>query len=185
LCQDFGLGIGDGVMIEGRELGIELDLKTLLRMDSASLHQMLREDIRGSLMSIDDARAEIDLEPVPGGNTIWMQQQNYSLDALVQRDKNDPFAKPAPAPTPPATDPANPPADPPPDPAKALEAVLEPLASRIDAIDRGLKDIAGAPPVNVADVIRETLEASKPTEDDAAERFVAALQKQFETATEE
>ena len=29
--------------------------------------------------------------PVEGGNTIYMQQQNYSLEALAQRDANDPF----------------------------------------------------------------------------------------------
>jgi hypothetical protein len=33
-----------------------------------------------------------------------MQQQNYSLDALAERDRNDPFAKPEPA-TLPAGDP--------------------------------------------------------------------------------
>jgi phage portal protein BeeE len=47
LCQDMALGIGEGVTVEGRELGIELDLKSLLRMDSASLHAMLRADVVG------------------------------------------------------------------------------------------------------------------------------------------
>lgn len=98
LCQDEALGIGEGVMIDGRELGVELDTKVLLRMDTASLHQVLRDDIRGSLITIDEARSEIDRDPVTGGDTIWMQQQNYSLDALVKRDAGDPFAKPEPAP---------------------------------------------------------------------------------------
>lgn len=102
LVQDHALGIGEGIAIEGRELGIELDLRSLLRMDTAALHQVLREDVRGSLMTLDEARLEIDLPPVNGGSTIWMQQQNYSLDALVARDANDPFAKPAPPPALPA-----------------------------------------------------------------------------------
>lgn len=97
LCQDEALGIGEGVQIEGRELGIELDLDTLLRMDSVSLHQMVREDVRGGLLKLNEGRAKIGEMPVEGGDTIWMQEQNHSLESLVARDKDDPFAKPEPA----------------------------------------------------------------------------------------
>lgn len=107
LCQDEGLGIGHGVKVEGRELGIELDLDGLLRMDTATQIRTLGEAVKGSLISIDEAREKIDRPKTPGGATIWMQQQNYSLAALAERDRNDPFAKPsepakpadAPAPT--------------------------------------------------------------------------------------
>lgn len=103
LCQDFGLGIGEGIMVDGRELGVELDLTSLLRMDTAAKHQVLRENVRGSLMTINEARLEMDMPPVEGGDTIWMQQQNYSVEALMERDRNDPFAKPEPQkPDPPA-----------------------------------------------------------------------------------
>ena len=56
-------------------------------------------------MTIDEARAKLDRKKVTGGDTIWMQQQNYSLEALMERDANDPFAKPAPAPALPAPEP--------------------------------------------------------------------------------
>jgi HK97 family phage portal protein len=176
LCQDMGLGIGEGVLVEGRELGVELDLKTLLRMDSASLHEMLRADIAGSLISINDGRLEIDLEPVPGGDTIWMQQQNYSLDALVKRDKNDPFAAP-PAPT----TPPQPATAPPPEPAKAID--LEPITARMDAIERGLGTLLDAEPLDLPTVIREALDTK--SEDDMAAKFVASLAQRFSEATEE
>jgi hypothetical protein len=49
-------------------------------------------------MAPDEARRKyFGLGPVTGGHTPYMQEQNYSLEALAQRDANDPFAKPAPA----------------------------------------------------------------------------------------
>jgi phage portal protein BeeE len=59
-------------------------------------------------MTPDEARARIDLPPTPGGNVVYRQQQDFSLEALSKRDaKDDPFATGAdakplalPAPTP-------------------------------------------------------------------------------------
>jgi HK97 family phage portal protein len=99
LCKDEGIGIGEGVKIDGRVLGTELDLDGLIRMDTAAQMEVLTKGVSGSLLMIDEARAKLDRKAVPaGGSTIWMQQQNYSLDALMQRDASDPFAKPEPAP---------------------------------------------------------------------------------------
>lgn len=101
LCQDDGLGIGEGIRTaEGRELGVDLDLRGLLRMDTSTQIKTLAEAVKGSLVTIDEAREEIDRAGVPGGDTIWMQQQNYSLEALAKRDQNDPFAKAPVVPTP-------------------------------------------------------------------------------------
>ena len=36
--------------------------------------------------------------PVTGGDTPYLQQQMFSLEALAKRDANDPFAKPRPTP---------------------------------------------------------------------------------------
>jgi hypothetical protein len=45
-----------------------------------------------------------------GGDALYLQQQNFSLEALAKRDaQDDPFrTAPPPAPTPPATPPAVP-----------------------------------------------------------------------------
>ncbi len=102
LCMDEGLGIGEGVKVEGRELGVELDLDGLLRMDEATRIKTLGEGVKGSILTVNEARRRADLPEVPGGDSIWMQQQNYSLEALAERDAADPFAKqepPAPEPT--------------------------------------------------------------------------------------
>jgi ABC-type dipeptide/oligopeptide/nickel transport system ATPase subunit len=87
---------------EGRMLGVELDLDGLLRMDSATQVTTMVEGLKG-LYSPNEARRKVDLPPVEGGDTPYLQQQNYSLEALGKRDqKEDPFgsAQPAPAPVP-------------------------------------------------------------------------------------
>jgi HK97 family phage portal protein len=96
-CMDEMFGFESPV--GGKTYGVELDLDGLLRMDTASQVTTLTEAIGGSLYSIDEARQKIDRKKVQGGDKIWMQQQNFSLEALDQRDQNDPFAK---APTAPA-----------------------------------------------------------------------------------
>ena len=106
-CMDEGLGLG---RINGRDIGVELDLDGLLRMDTQTQIKTLTEAVKGSILTIDEARAKMDRKKVPGGSSIWMQQQNYSLEALAERDANSPFA--------PATDsnPDNLPEDPEDDP---------------------------------------------------------------------
>ena len=91
LCMDVALGFDTPT--EGRYLGVELDLDGLLRMDTASQITTLKEAVSGSIFTVNEARAKVDQPPVPGGDSIWMQQQNFSLEALQKRDeKADPFA---------------------------------------------------------------------------------------------
>jgi HK97 family phage portal protein len=78
-CIDDGLGFEDGD-------GVELDLDGLMRMDEANLVKTLSEGIKGSLYTPDEARRRANLRPVPGGGTIYMQQQNWSLEQLDRRD---------------------------------------------------------------------------------------------------
>ena len=79
----------------------EFDLEQLLRMDSMTQTQVLKERVAAGLLSPDEGRAKIGYGPVPGGNTPYMQQQNYSLAALAKRDaKDDPFAKESTTPKP-------------------------------------------------------------------------------------
>jgi len=77
-------------------------------------------------MSPNEGRSKLDLKPVDGGESPYLQQQNYSLAALAKRDAQaDPFAPNTPntpaAPAPAAADPpADRPADPAPDAAKLI-----------------------------------------------------------------
>lgn len=78
---------------------VELDLEGLLRMDSAARVDVLSKAVTGAIMKPDEARARMRLPPVPGGDTVYLQQQNYSLAALAKRDaREDPFGSAAPPP---------------------------------------------------------------------------------------
>ena len=89
---------------EGCELpkpyGVEFDTTDLIWMDAATKIAAAGDSVGKSVMSIDEARKTyLGKGPIIGGASIWMQQQNYSLEALAERDRNNPFApKPTPGP---------------------------------------------------------------------------------------
>lgn len=93
---DEGLGLMDKK--EGRQLGTYFELDDLLKMDKATLLTTLKTGVDGSIMSSNEARMRINLGPVIGGDSPMSQQQNFSLAALHERDRDKPFAKPSPAP---------------------------------------------------------------------------------------
>lgn len=81
---------------EGLELpkgyGTEFDLDGLLRMDQMTYTQVLKEQVGSGLLAPDEGRAKLGLPSVPGGKYPYLQQQNYSLEALAKRDAAaDPF----------------------------------------------------------------------------------------------
>lgn len=101
-------GLGLNVPKEGRRLGVELDLDQLLRMDSATMIDVLGKGVGAGIVSPNEARKRLEYGSVKGGKSPYLQQQNFSLEALAERDANAPFAKPAaaPAPEPPPDEPA-------------------------------------------------------------------------------
>jgi HK97 family phage portal protein len=121
LDQALGIGWADG-------LGTEFDTETLLRMDSTTLVGTIRDAVGAGVMSPNEGRSKLDLKPVPGGGNPYLQQQNYSLEALAKRDAQaDPFAPAAP-PKPPAPvqdKPAGPPGDQAPKKSINLDRVID------------------------------------------------------------
>jgi HK97 family phage portal protein len=83
--------------------GTEMDLDNLLRMDTNALYTSNNTAISGGWMSPNEARHRANLEPVDGGDSPMMQQQNWSLTQLEERqgpqDRAD-VAAPAPLPEP-------------------------------------------------------------------------------------
>ena len=88
---DDGLGTGE-------KIGVEFDTSSLLRMDTATQVKSLTDAIGGSLMAVNEARVKLDLPPLAGGDSVFLQQQYFSLQALAERDANSPFSKPDAAP---------------------------------------------------------------------------------------
>jgi HK97 family phage portal protein len=78
LALDEGLSLPD-------EYGVELDLDGLLRMDTSSRFDAWGKAIGAGWMSPNEARLRENLEPVAGGQTPYLQQQNWSLAQLDKR----------------------------------------------------------------------------------------------------
>jgi HK97 family phage portal protein len=110
LCMDEGLALP-------ANLGTEFDTDNLLRMDSTTLVGFIKESVGAGVMKPNEGRKRLNLKPVPGGDSCYLQQQNFSLEALAKRDAQDnPFAASAPPPAPAAATPPAPVAGPSADP---------------------------------------------------------------------
>ena len=93
LSLDEGLGLVD---VKGKIYGSEFDLDDLLRMDSKTMAET--EDKLKNTKTPNESRKRLNLPPVPGGNSVYRQQQDFSLEALAKRDaQDDPFKTSAPA----------------------------------------------------------------------------------------
>lgn len=90
-CLDEGLGLG-----EKYDLGTEFDIYNLLRMDSSTQMDVLEKG--KNYFTPNDGRRRLNLSKVTGGDAVYRQQQDFSLEALAKRDAlADPFASSKPA----------------------------------------------------------------------------------------
>lgn len=89
LIEEYEACMDDGLSLD-EKTGVELDLDGLLRMDTKTQIDVLNASVSGSLRTINEARRKINLGEVEGGDSIWMQQQDTSLEALAERDRNGP-----------------------------------------------------------------------------------------------
>uniref|UniRef100_UPI001551B96A phage portal protein n=1 Tax=Mangrovicoccus sp. HB161399 TaxID=2720392 RepID=UPI001551B96A len=111
LIEDAETCLDDGLGLDGETIGTEFDVDGLLRMDSATQMDVL--DRGKSIMTLDERRARLNLAGIAGGGTVYMQEQDHSIEAIAARDRqlieaaNAPPALPAPEP-PVAPDPADP-----------------------------------------------------------------------------
>ena len=96
-------GLGILTRVGGVQYGVQFDVDGLLRMDTLTLVETLSKEVGAGIVAPNEARKKRNRKPVDGGDTPYLQQQNFSLAALDKRDSQaDPFASkktetPAPA----------------------------------------------------------------------------------------
>jgi HK97 family phage portal protein len=98
LCLDEGLGIGESVNI-----GTEFDTDNLLRMDTATLMQVIEN--AKNVLTLDERRLRLNAPKIKGGSTVYLQQQDHSIEAIAARDAQ--LIAEANAPPEPPQEPAN------------------------------------------------------------------------------
>ena len=87
----------------GEQIGTEFDLDGLLRMDAVAQVDVVAK--KKGIATLDEQRRDLNLKPQPGGDTIYLQQQDHSLAAIAARDEQLIADAKAPAPAPaPAND---------------------------------------------------------------------------------
>lgn len=93
LLLDEGLGL---TQQRERNLGTMFDVDDLLRMDTSTKVKTAVEGLKG-LFAPNEARKKFNLRAKTGGDSVFLQQQNFSLEALAKRDaQEDPFKTAAP-----------------------------------------------------------------------------------------
>jgi HK97 family phage portal protein len=97
-----GLGLNDAATDD--QIAAKFDLRVLLKMDTATRYKTWKDAISGGWMAPNEARLNENMPPVKGGDTPYLQVQNYSLAALAARDAEGPPSKLPPS-APPAPDP--------------------------------------------------------------------------------
>lgn len=96
----------EGLLDVGLELPSDLDVKFdvdgLLRLDPKSRMEAFQLGVGAGVLKPNEARASEGRAPVEGGDTCYLQQQNFSLAALAKRDaQEDPFGSATAPPAPP------------------------------------------------------------------------------------
>src|SRR5690606_37393016 len=100
LIEDLETCLDEGLGFNGVDVGAELDIDGLLRMDSQTQMEVLKAGVGAAIYTPTEARARMDMAPKTGGHSPYLQEQNYSLEALAKRDaKDDPWGSVQPAPT--------------------------------------------------------------------------------------
>lgn len=72
--------------------GFRFDLDALLMMDSKTQIDVMKEAVASAISTPNEARLRLNKKPITGGDSAYLQQQNFSLQALAKRDaQENPF----------------------------------------------------------------------------------------------
>lgn len=78
------------------DLGVRFDLEDLFKMDTKTMIETQEIAVGAGIKEINEARKIMNLPPIEGGDTAYLQQQNFSIKALARRDASEnPFGNSA------------------------------------------------------------------------------------------
>lgn len=93
--------LDEGLRIAGN-LGVELDLEPLLRMDEGKKAEVATKLVSGGIDTPNEGRRRFNRKPLVGGDTVYMQQQDMPLDQVrlntIAPKTAPPPAEPEPSP---------------------------------------------------------------------------------------
>lgn len=106
LIEDLEACLDDGLALP-MNYGVELIVDNLLRMDAQTQMSVLKEGVSAGILAPNEGRKKVGLRPMKGGETPYLQQQNWSLEDLSNRSaiaelNNAPSAAPPEAESPPS-----------------------------------------------------------------------------------
>ena len=84
--EDFEKVLGEGIKLP-ENYGVHLNIDDLLKMDMLTQIQFLKEAVGSKLMKPNEGRRRLNLRKTKGGDSLWGQQQDHSLEALARRDE--------------------------------------------------------------------------------------------------
>jgi HK97 family phage portal protein len=90
-----------------KPLGVELDLEPLLRMDQAKRADVASKLVGAGIETPNEGRLRFNYGPLVGGDTVYLQQQDFPLDQVRLNKIAQPLAAPAPAPEPEPAEPTD------------------------------------------------------------------------------
>ncbi len=96
LIESLELSLFEGLELKA-PLSVEFDLDDLGRMDASTKMKTTTDGIKGGVFTPNDGRQKFNLKPLVGGNTVYLQDQDHSLEWLSRRDAM-PILPPAPPP---------------------------------------------------------------------------------------
>jgi phage portal protein BeeE len=86
ITENMELRLEEGLELISPPFEVWMDESVLLRMDPATRLKAHSESVGGGWLAPNEARREENRAPVAGGDTPYLQVQNYSLAALDRRD---------------------------------------------------------------------------------------------------
>jgi len=106
--ESFKLCVSKGIGLDVSKRMVSFELDDLLTMDTAIFIKFEKDAV--GVKTINESRKRLNLKPMTGGDQVYLQHQDHSIEALAKRDEGpDPFANasskaPQPATAPPVDD---------------------------------------------------------------------------------